>query len=321
MKPVPDLYPRKKSIRVITDTDANCECDDQFAIAHALMTPEFEMRAFIAEHYGGESEDDTEQKSYDELQNVIGLMRLKDSVNILHGAKRALPAEDTPSESEGARFIVEEAMRDDPRPLFVVNQAAHTSLASAYLMEPRIAERITAISIIGGEYPTGSNEFNLLNDLHAANVLFKSDMELWQVPMNVYTTMRVSFFELMTKIYPYGDIGRYLADNTFERSATIGDGIREIVTAFAPENAKPSHGAVQTGPPGNGMWSLGDSPVVGLMLNNALGAYDIIGAPQFNPDGTYLLNPDNPRKIRVYRDIDSKYILSDMFAKFKFFFG
>ena len=33
--------PDKKKIRVIIDTDAACEADDPFAIAHALMSPIF----------------------------------------------------------------------------------------------------------------------------------------------------------------------------------------------------------------------------------------------------------------------------------------
>ncbi len=72
-------------------------------------------------------------------------------------------------ESEGARLIVREAMKDDPRPLYVTFFGPLTDLASAYLMEPRIAGRLTAIWIGGGAYPAGSPEFNLGNDVNAAN--------------------------------------------------------------------------------------------------------------------------------------------------------
>ena len=43
--------PEEKRIRVIVDTDAACEADDPFAIAHALMTKKFEVKAITAEHF------------------------------------------------------------------------------------------------------------------------------------------------------------------------------------------------------------------------------------------------------------------------------
>ena len=64
----PLTFPTDKSIRVIADTDCNCECDDQFCIAHMLMTPRFDMRGIIAEHY---AEPDSEQKSYEEIKRVM----------------------------------------------------------------------------------------------------------------------------------------------------------------------------------------------------------------------------------------------------------
>ena len=47
-------------------------------------------------------------------------------------------------------------------------------------MEPAICERMTVIWIGGGIYPKGGREFNLAQDIAAANVLFKSKMPVWQ---------------------------------------------------------------------------------------------------------------------------------------------
>lgn len=48
--------PDSKKIRVIIDTDAACEADDQYAIAHALMTQKFIVKGITAEHFGAEFE-------------------------------------------------------------------------------------------------------------------------------------------------------------------------------------------------------------------------------------------------------------------------
>ena len=81
--------------------------------------------------------------------------------------------------SDGARAIIDEAMRDDPRPLYILLQGAVTDLASAILMEPRICGRMTAVWVGGGDYPEGGDEFNLWNDINGANVLFQSEMPIW----------------------------------------------------------------------------------------------------------------------------------------------
>ena len=77
------------------------------------------------------------------------------------GAAFPMEKENTPVDSEGAGLIIEEAMKDDPRPLFVGFQGAITDLASAILMEPAICDKMTAIWIGGGPYPKGGEEFNL----------------------------------------------------------------------------------------------------------------------------------------------------------------
>ena len=109
LKKRPFEFPGEKAIRVICDTDAYNECDDQFCVAHLWMTPRFDVKAMIAAQYGHVMNvQGTEQKSYDELVNLATLMDIRDEVNILHGGVTALPDENTPVDSEGARFIIEE---------------------------------------------------------------------------------------------------------------------------------------------------------------------------------------------------------------------
>ncbi len=309
----PLTFPTDKSIRVIADTDCNCECDDQFCIAHMLMTPRFDMRGMIAEHY---AEPDSEQKSYEEIKRVMSLMDVEDSgIKVLHGAKEAMVDIHTPVDSEGARFIVEEAMKDDPRPLFICGQAACTNIASAYLMEPRIARKVVVIWIGGRPYPEGGFEFNQNNDLNAARVLFQSDLELWQVPFNVYTVMKVSFFEMLNHVYPCGKIGEYLVKHTMEVSGGISDNV------IGSRGSDMSKGAAITSFGGE-LWSLGDSVCVGLMMNNTLGRFHMEKAPDgLDNRGFYEWSGRKEREIRVYDTIDNRFIIQDMFEKFQFYFG
>ena len=137
---------------------------------------------------------------------IFDKMHMDKSV-IFKGAPHGLVTKSEPVVSEGAELIVREAMKEDDRHLYVAFLGPLTDLAAAYLMEPRIAGRLTAIWIGGGRYPNGGPEYNLGNDIMAANVVFSSGIELWQVPKNVYEMIPVSFAELELKVAPYGEIG------------------------------------------------------------------------------------------------------------------
>ena len=133
-------------VRVITDTDLCNEADDPFAVVQALLSPKFDNVGVVAAHFGTRDPNGM-QKSWQGLKDLTVLMQL--TVPVLHGAPHALPDAATPVPSEGAKLIIREAMKEDTRPLFVLLLGPLTDLASAYLQEPRIAGRLTAIWIGG----------------------------------------------------------------------------------------------------------------------------------------------------------------------------
>ena len=336
MKERPFSFPLDKQIRVILDTDAYNEADDQYAIAHMLMTPRFDVKGIIAEQFGTAKCSDSEKASYDEICHIVDLMGLTGQVNILHGAPTALSDENTPIVSEGAQLIIDEAMKDDPRPLFVCNIGAITNLACALLLKPEIASRFTVLWIGGGVYPQGGFEYNFHNDLAAANVVMHSGAEIWQVPKNVYITMKVSYFELLNRVYPKGELGKYLVENTMRVAAIEAKMMEDHTTPLGRRYVTMSRQAASTSFAGE-MWSLGDSPVVGLMLNSTCGRYHMESVPdRIRDDFTYdysehprhscsaeemIENQVPYRYIRVYDDIDSHFILNDMFEKLEYYFG
>ena len=232
--------------------------------------------------------------SYAEILKVLKLMGLEGEYPVYKGAKKAMPDEQTPVESEGVDFLIEEAMKDDPLPLYAVFQGCLTDLASAYLKEPKIARRMTVVWIGGGPYPSGGFEFNLLQDIHAANVVFGSDLPLWQIPENVYKAMEVSLAELQYRVAPCGDIGKYL----FEQMVDFNN----RMTAYVPW----PHGE---------SWGLGDQGTVTVLLEeNNRGNWDWIPAPQFSKEMYYIHKQEN-RPIRVYHTLDSRFTLEDFYCK------
>ena len=182
-----------KRSRVIINTDAKNEADDQYAIVHGLLTPTFELHGIVPAHFGSIKSAHSLQDSHDEVMLLLRLMELEGKVTVADGAAGPIPDESTPMPSAGAELIVQEAMKDDPRPLHVAFLGPLTDMASAILMEPRVAQRNLRVVWIGGGYwPVGNREYNLSNDIHAANVVARSGIEIWQIPMKVYRHMAVS---------------------------------------------------------------------------------------------------------------------------------
>ncbi|TVR70004.1 MAG: nucleoside hydrolase [Sphaerobacteraceae bacterium] len=283
-------FPPEKRIRVIVNTDAKNEADDQFAIVHAILTPAFELHGIIPAHFGTEKSDTSMEDSYEETMLLLRLMEMEGQVRVEKGATAEIPDATTPMPSPGAELIIDEAMKDDPRPLHIAFYGPITDMASALLMEPRIEEKNIRVIWIGGrQWPEGGTEYNLSNDIEAANVVFRSKLEVWQIPRPVYRRMPVSYAELLERVYPHGEIGKYLVEQTVEHN--------EARVEYAME-----------------LRSLGDSPCVGVMMHPDCGDWDMRPAPEFNDEMFYVHTLRN-RPIRVYRNIDNRFILEDLFAK------
>lgn len=205
--------PMQKQVRVIISSDAANEADDQYAIVHQLLTPMFDVRGIIAAHFESKAPgtETTMEKSWQELCKLMQAIDI-DDVPILRGCTAPLKgAQDAPT-SEGVDFLIREALRDDPRPLYVTAQGALTDVAAALRRRPEIEDRLTVVFIGGLPYPAGGVEFNLMQDVEAGRVLMASRAAVWQIPVHVYGTMEVTMAELAARVRPCGRVGRYLYD-------------------------------------------------------------------------------------------------------------
>lgn len=81
--------PDQKKVRMIVHTDCKNEADDQYALAHHLMTPKFIMKGVIAGHFNRTSkrwgDGHTAQASLDEIYKVMELMDLKGICPVVKG--------------------------------------------------------------------------------------------------------------------------------------------------------------------------------------------------------------------------------------------
>ncbi len=288
-----------KKLRVIVDTDAACEADDPFAIAHALMSPKLIVKGITAEHFNVEG---SVKESYDEILTILEAMNIQ-SVPAFMGEAEPLKGRDFSTMekcSPAVEFIIEEAMKEDSHPLFILCQGAITNVAAAMQKCPEIIDRINVIWIGthgSEEKEIPFREFNAGNDIEAANLVLSSGVKLWLVPSYVYTTITIGIAEIQKRIAPCGKIGKHLFDQMVEYNDSEG--------AFWTAGES---------------WSLGDSPAIALAINPGCGHYKEVEAPYINEDTSSSRKKGNPI-IREYTDVDSRYILEDLIAKLELNYG
>ena len=320
MKKLSSIFPEdvvKPRMRIIIDNDFGGDPDGLFQLVHHLLSPSVEIRAIIGSHLkpgdGFDRSNQTATNAKKKIEEVLSIMNLARTFSVYQGSNSALENDSTPQKSDATNAIVKEAMRDDTKlPLYVVCGAGLTDLASAWLMEPKIAGRLTLIWIGGPEYtdlappPPGytSLEYNLGIDLKAGQVIFnKSAIPIWQVPRSSYRQVYLPYSSLLLKVKPQGKIGEYLTS-----------ALERVMKATASFNLNIGE-----------VYIIGDSPLVLLTaLQSSFEAdpsssrYALRPCPLINSQGLYEVN-NSGRNIRVYTELDVQSLMDDFYSKLVLF--
>lgn len=229
------LEPPSGPVRAVMDTDTYNEIDDQFAVVYSLLSPTLTMEAFYAAPFHNNRSTgpgDGMERSYEEILRLLEALGMPDPPPVLRGSTGYLSAPGTPVESPAARDLAERAMAPREGPLYVLATGAITNVASALLLEPEIVRRIVVVWLGGQPYywPTAS-EFNLAQDVPAAQAVFDSGVPLVHVPCkNVAEHLRTTLPEMETYVRGRGAVGDYLYriyeehfDDHYARSKVIWD--------------------------------------------------------------------------------------------------
>lgn len=221
----------KGMVDVILDTDTYNEIDDQFALSYLVRSDEkLRLQAITAAPFyrdpatsGGvdRSSDpgDGMEKSYHEIHKLLGLLGREDLCDrVYRGSTAYLPGPLTPVDSEAARAIVRLSKDyDAAHQLYIVAIGALTNVASALLLDPTLRERCCVIWLGGHSFQWGlCDDFNMIQDLPAAQLLFGCGVPFVQFPMlGVVSEFRFSKPELEYWFRGKNALCDYLIDNTY----------------------------------------------------------------------------------------------------------
>lgn len=293
--------------RVIIDNDFSGDPDGLVQLAQHLLSPSVEIVGIIGTRLNPKFTGPGVDTAAAAVEAAVETARLcgRADVPIVKGLAAGLTDHATGVDGLGVRLIIDEAMRDDERPLYICCGASLTEIASAYLLEPKIADRLTLVWIGGPEHhvapPPGPAEveYNLSVDIVAGQVVFDSPMRIWQFPRDVYRNVLATRSELRVRMAKHGALGAHL----YER---LGSATQRL----ARFGIKPGEA-----------FALGDSPLVTATVLQTVFQPDAtsclwteVPCPRIGDDGNYVANPAG-RPLRVCTLHDNRGMLEDLYAK------
>ncbi len=190
--------------KIIIDTDPGQ--DDAVAILLALASPELDVLGITA--VAGNVPLKLTEKNARKICELAGkpdtkvfagairpLMRELVTAEEVHG-KTGLNGPDLPEPvmklqpEYAVDWIVDTLMAEAPGTVTLAVLGPLTNIALALVREPKIAKRVKQIVLMGGGYfeqgnVTPSAEFNIYVDPHAADVVFRSGIDIVMMPLDV----------------------------------------------------------------------------------------------------------------------------------------
>lgn len=226
------LAPPQGRPRVVIDTDAANEIDDQFALAWALLSPaQLDIEAVYAApfsfaHRRGDlplAASDAApfnppgigmERGYHEIIRVFDKLGLPSAGRVWRGSAGYLASAREPRPSEAVDHLIATARAGSAaQPLYVVALGCVTNIASALLLAPDIVDQVVVVWTSGypSHAPHVNDSFNLEQDLPASQLLLDSGVPHVYLPgFHVGAQLRLSLAEVERYVQGRGLIGDYL---------------------------------------------------------------------------------------------------------------
>jgi purine nucleosidase len=298
-----------EKIRVILDTDANNELDDQHAIAYLLFNGDvFDVEAITVNRTQAGGGVD---QHLAEALRVVRLCGLEGQIPVLLGADKSFEEIrgqlDKPEFDgvEAVNFIIERAKATDGRRLVLLPVGKLTNIALALEKDPSIIPNVRVVWL-GSNYPK-RGEYNKENDVESLNYILETEVE----------------FEIATV--------RYGAPSGTDAVRATLDEIRKIMPGKGPKIDPPvtgRHGGqfsnfgdysinlfenirLHGDPPSRALF---DMAAVAIVKNPAWATAVEMPAPTLR-EGQWRERPDNPRKIILWENFDRKAIMTDFYDR------
>jgi purine nucleosidase len=294
--------------RVLLDTDANNELDDQHAIAYLLFSGDvFDVEGITVNRTRGGGDVEQQAKEAERIVTLAGLRRV---FPVIRGANGSF-AEIAPhvrekrfDGSDAVDAIIAQARASGARRLVLLPVGKLTNVALALLKEPSIAAKVRIVWL-GSNYPE-PGEYNQENDEGALQYVLDVDVP-FEIALVRYGTptgtdhVRVTRDEIRRRMPGKGPrIRTTIQGRHGGKFETFGD---YSVNLF-------DHIELSGNPPARALY---DMAAVSIVKNPAWAKAREIPAPKL-VNGKWEERPDNKRTITLWEHFDRDAIMNDFWA-------
>jgi len=289
--------------RVILDTDANNELDDQHAIAYMLFNGnDFAVEGITVNktRNGGDIE-----QHFKEAERVVKLCNLDQKIPIYRGANgnfneiKAHAKEPRFDGVDAVDFIIQRAKAKSRRRLVLLPVGKLTNIALALHRDPSIASKVRIVWL-GSNYPD-PGEYNQDNDIPSMNYILNTEVD-FEIALVRYhkpsgtDAVRASMVEIKQRMPGLGPrIAQPVVGRHGNEFSCFGDYSIDLFKNMRDESR-----------------ALFDMAAVAIVKNPAWARSSSIPSPHYL-EGKWVERPDNPRKITLWQDFDKDKIMKDFY--------
>lgn len=293
--------------RVLLDTDANNELDDQHAIAYMLFSGDvFDVEGITVNRTKGGGDVEMQAVEAERITALAGLRRIFPVFRGANGSFAEIAPHVGESNFDGASAVNEiiRQAKAAGSPLVLLPVGKLTNIALALKKDPSIASKVRIVWL-GSNYPE-PGEYNQENDEGAVQYVLDTNVP-FEIALVRYGTpsgtdhVRVSREEIQQRMPGKGPrIRTPITGRHGGKFATFGD---YSVNLF-------EHIELSGTPPSRALY---DMAAVAIVKNPTWAKARKIPAPKLE-NGKWVERPDNTRTITLWESFDRDAIMADFYA-------
>lgn len=295
--------------RVLLDSDANNELDDQHAMAYLFFNGDvFDVVGITVNttRSGGNIEG-----HYKEARRVMDLCNVYESMPLYKGADASFeeirPNLDQPDfdGAEAVDFIIEQAHKEADEKLILLPVGKLTNIALALEKDPSIASKVRIVWL-GSNYPY-AGEYNQDNDEESMNYILNTDVPFEIVLVRggketgtaAVSSNRAEINSIMPGKGPLANktvIGRH--GDSFDRFGDYSVSLYNNIQTYDEAGTRPLY----------------DMAAIAIIKDPSWAEKKEIPAPIL-VDGEWQERRDNPRKVFIWENFNKEAIMGDFFDR------
>jgi purine nucleosidase len=297
-----------QKLRVLVDTDANNELDDQHALAYLLFNGRiFDVEGITVNTTRGGG-NITEQVA--EARRVLALCTLLDTVPLKAGADGSFATirphlqESSFDGADAVNFIIERAHAAAPSRLVLLPIGKLTNVALALAKDPSIAAKVRIVWL-GSNYPA-KGEYNQENDLDAVRYVLSVD-----VPFEIATVRYGQGTGTDAVRVTPAEIGKRMPGKGPRAASPVTGRHGGTFTTFGDYSVNLfEHIKLDGNPPSRALF---DMAAAAILKNPTWARREEIPTPRLVGE-QYVPGTSGSRRIVLWTHFDRDAILADFFA-------